>query len=272
VRVRTIQVCFPRRMIYRFLAFRLDGPHRYLFDVYPTTIYASDASNHSLSGPPSPSHEPIPFPSLRAPSPLPPDAPHHSSDTLPPTSAPSDDYSWEWGGFPQRSQVHVQYATLQGPCPPEIVNGAESDEQLSVSQPEEFQRSKSLPPEFELDLPEEAASSLQTSEQLPGQEPVSDIETGYDHGLRTSGRERRSWVRWWRRDSRHPQSVDVRIERPPVRSAASTPLPIVSRVLCSCGSKQVNLKRRRRELHPFMFSLRTRAPAPRLSSHCLHLF
>ncbi|KAI0253971.1 Lipin/Ned1/Smp2-domain-containing protein [Lactifluus subvellereus] len=208
-----------------------DGPHRYLFEVYPTTVYASDTSlklpNPPPSGPSSPSHEPIPFPSLRAPSALPPDALPHSSDTLPQTSAPSDDYSWEWGGFPQRSQVHMQYATLQDPGPPEIVDGGESDGQLPASQPEEFQRSQSLPPEFELDLPEEAASSsLRASEQLPGQEPLSDVETGYDHGLRTSGRERRSWVRWWRRDSRHPQSVDVRIERPPVRSAASTPLPV----------------------------------------------
>jgi hypothetical protein len=257
----------------------LDGPHRSIFEDYPTTLYASDTSLRLLdphtSAPSSPSHELVPFPSLRAPSALPSSAPHHSSDTVSPTSAPSDDYSWEWGGFPQRSQVHMQYPTLPSLGQPKTVDSAETDEQLPGSKPEEFQRSKSLPPELEINLPEEAASpSLQTSEQLPRHEPLSDVETGYDHNLRTSGREHRSWVRWWRRDSRHPQSIGVGIERPSLRNAASTPLPTVSGILCccSCSFQYMNVIRRHREHHSFMFRPRLRARAPRLTSRHLHLF
>jgi hypothetical protein len=47
-----------------------------------------------------PSHTPIPFPNLHPPSALPPDHPHHALVSLSRSSATSDEYSWEWGGFP----------------------------------------------------------------------------------------------------------------------------------------------------------------------------
>lgn len=157
----------------------------------------------------SPSHKPVLFPSLH-PSP---DHPHHTSVSLPRSSDTSDEYSWEWGGFPQRSQIHME-DTHSGTA------GTETDEQLVVSQPGEFQRSKSLPPELERDLAEEVPSiSLQSDEQLNEQELLSDVETGFDHDPML-GRERGSWTRWWRRDNR----VDGRS----LQSAASVPLPTVS--------------------------------------------
>lgn len=147
----------------------------------------------------SPSHKPIPFPSPHTPSALSPDYPHHTSVSLPQSSATSDEYSWEWGGFPQRAQTH----TYSGTAPMETAHGTEIDEQLVVSQSGEFQRSKSLPPELERDLTEEVPSiSLQSDEQLNEQELLSDVETGFDHDLML-GRERGSWARWWRRDNRH---------------------------------------------------------------------
>ncbi|KAH9978528.1 Lipin/Ned1/Smp2-domain-containing protein [Lactifluus volemus] len=198
---------------------------------YPASFYASDTLLRPLdprsSAPSSSSHEPIPFPSLQEPSNFPSGTPLHASDTVSSPSIPSEDYSWEWGGFPQRSPVHIQYPNFPSPSQPKSVDIVEHDEQLpAADQPEEFQRSKSLPPEFELNLSEEASSpALQTSKQLLGQELLSDVETGYGRGMRTSSRERRSWVRWWRRASGHPQSVDVDNERPSLRSAASIPLP-----------------------------------------------
>ena len=217
----------------KFNLFCLDGAHRPVFvESYPASFYAPDTSLSPLdtqsSTPLSPS--PIPFPSLHEPANFPSGTPPHPSDTASLPSAPSDDYSWEWGGFPQRSPLHIQYPNFPSPGQPKSADTVEHDEQLpAAGQSEEFQRSKSLPPEFELNLSEEASSpALQTSKQLLGQELLSDVETGYGRGMRTSSRERRSWVRWWRRDSRHPQSVDVDNERPSLRNAASIPLPTVS--------------------------------------------
>jgi hypothetical protein len=269
---------FPQRMRLLFLTHCLDETHLSLFEDYTTATYASDTSFRLLdphsSAPSSPSHEAIPFPSLRAPSALPSDASHHCLDPAPATSAPPDDYSWEWGGFPQRSQVHMPYPTHPR-RQSKTNNSAEADEQLPANQPEESARSKSLPPEFQPNLPEAALSpTLHASEQLPQHEPLSDVETGYDRGLRTSGRERRSWVRWWRRDSRHPRSVDVGMERPSLRSAASTPLPTVSCGLC-CGGfsiQYMDVIRKHREPYPFMFQLRMSARVRGLTSHHPHIF
>ena len=169
------------------------------------------------------SHKPIPFPSLHPPSALSPDHPHDTSVSLPRSSAASDDYSWEWGGFPQRSQIHME-DTHSGTAPLKTTHGTDADEQLIVGQSGEFQRSKSLPPELERDLTEEVPSiSLQSDEQLNEQELLSDVETGFDHDPML-GRERGSWTRWWRRDNR----VDGRSDRPPLQSATSVPLPSVS--------------------------------------------
>ena len=171
----------------------------------------------------SPSHEPIPFPSLRPSSALSPDHPHHTSVSLPRSSATSDEYSWEWGGFPQRSQIHIEDAH-SGTTHLNTARGAEADEQLVVSQSGEFQRSKSLPPELERDLTEEIPSiSLQSSEQLSEQDLLSDVETGFDYDPMLS-RERGSWTRWWRRDNR----VDGRSDRPSLQNAGSVPLSSVS--------------------------------------------
>lgn len=171
----------------------------------------------------SPSHEPIPFPSLRPSSALSPDHPHHTSVSLPRSSATSDEYSWEWGGFPQRSQIHIEDAH-SGTTQLNTARGAEADEQLVVSQSGEFQRSKSLPPELERDLTEEIPSiSLQSSEQLSEQDLLSDVETGFDYDPMLS-RERGSWTRWWRRDNR----VDGRSDRPSLQNAGSVPLSSVS--------------------------------------------
>lgn len=135
--------------------------------------------------------------------------------------------------------------TLSGTAPLKTMHGMEIDEQLESSQPGEFQRSKSLPPEFELDVTEGVPStSLQLNEQPSGQELLSDVETGFDHDSGMLGRESRSWARWWRRDNRHARRADMRSERPPLQSAASAPLPSVSCILSffSCDSDHVNTK------------------------------
>lgn len=136
----------------------------------------------------------------------------------------------------------MQHPTHSGTAPLKSVHGTEHDEQLVVSEPGEFQRSKSLPPELELDASDGVPStSLQSNEQLNGQEPLSDVEIGFDHDSGMSNQERRSWVRWWRRDSRHPRSIDV---RPSLKSAATTPLPSVSCILSYylCVSDHNNMK------------------------------
>lgn len=191
------------------------------------TSASSNLSDTPCLRPASPSHKPIPFPSLHPPSASLPSPPHHTSISLPQCSATSDEYSWEWGGFPQRSQIRIEY-DFSGTAP-KAAHGTETDVHLVVSQPEEFQRSKILPPEFELDLTQEVPSaSLQLNAQLNGQDLLSDVETGFDHDPNMLGREYRSWARWWRRDNRHPRRVDVHSERPPLQSAVSAPLPSVS--------------------------------------------
>jgi len=135
----------------------------------------------------------------------------------------------------------MEYPTLSDTAPLNA-HGSEADEQLLASQHGEFQRSKSLPPELEHDISERVPSaSLQSEEQINGQEPLSDVETGFNNDSGMSARERRSWVRWWRRDSRHPRSGDLHCERPPLKSAVSTPLPSVSCILsfCICDSHHI---------------------------------
>jgi phosphatidate phosphatase LPIN len=184
----------------------------------------TDACIHTAS----PSNEPIPFPSLHPPSALPPDPPHLNPVSLLRSSATSDEYSWEWGGFPQRSKIRMEY-TVSDTAPVKTAHSTETDEQLVVSQLGEFQRSKSLPPEFELDATEGVAStSRKSNEQLSGPEMLSDVETGFDYDSSMLDRESKSWARWWRRDNRHPRRVDIRSERLPLQSAASEPSPGVS--------------------------------------------
>ncbi len=220
----------------------------------------------------SPSHKPIPFPSLHPPSALSPDHPDHTSVSLPQSSATSDEYSWEWGGFPQRAQIHME-DTHSGTPPLKTARGTEADEQLVVSQSGEFQRSKSLPPELERDLTEEVPSiSLQSDEQLNEQELLSDIETGFDHDPMLS-RQRGSWARWWRRDNRHARRVDGRNDHIPLQSAATAPLPIVSFVCPSILAILITStqQRKHRKLLPPMCRLRTSARVILPSIHYPHL-
>ena len=223
----------------------------------PSTSLSGEVFNTSASSNlASPSHKPIPFPILHPPSGLSPDHPHHTPISLPRSSATSDEYSWEWGGFPQRSQIHME-DTHSDTAPLETACGTEADEQLVVSQSGEFQRSKSLPPELERDLTEEVPLiSLQSNEELNEQEMLSDVETGFDHDPML-GRERGSWTRWWRRDNR----VDVRSDRPPLRSAASAPLANVSFICPSVLAILITFTqiRKPRKLLPPMFRLKTSA-------------
>ncbi|KAH9001995.1 LNS2-domain-containing protein [Lactarius hatsudake] len=169
-----------------------------------------------IAGIPPTSREPIPFPSLR------PDIPIRSSAPLPSTSTPTDDYSWEWGGFPQRSPIGMQYPA---PALLKTLDGTPVDDLATASKHDEFHRSKSLPPEFELDFSDEPPStSPAEAEQIRGLEPLSDVETDFSHGPSSPSQEYRSWVRWWRRDRRLPGGVDVRVERSHLKNAASTPL------------------------------------------------
>jgi hypothetical protein len=181
------------------------------------TVLISDTCSPPAVTPP-PSHEPIPFPSLRVTSVPPSDIPNHPS-------APSDDYSWEWGGFPQRSPIGMQYPV---PTPLQALDGTLADDLVTASKLDDFHRSKSLPPEFELEFSDELPStSLPEAEHLRQLEPLSDLETDYSHGPSSPSQEYRSWVRWWRRDRRLPSGV----ERPPLKAVASTPLPSVSCVM-----------------------------------------
>ena len=264
VRLRTIQVCFPWVMTRLFVTVRIDGSQRSDLRDQNNTVSTSDTvpglpdahpfQNATLS------HEPIPFPSLRPSSVLASDSPHSSSLLL--RSSPmSDEYSWEWGGFPQRSQIRMEHPTLSDTAPLNV-HSSEVDEQLLVSQPGEFQRSKSLPPEFELDISEGVSSISLQSDELNGQEPMSDVETGFDNDSSMSGRERRSWVRWWRRDGKHPRS-DVRLERLPLKSSLSTPLPSVSCIpsFLACDSHCPTTKRNCWELQPSKCQLQTNVRA-----------
>ncbi|KAH9957887.1 Lipin/Ned1/Smp2-domain-containing protein [Russula dissimulans] len=193
---------------------------------HTTAISSSDTSpgmsDTTAFRPASPHHEPIPFPSLCSPSGLPPDHLSHSSLPIAQNSATSDAYSWEWGRFPQRSQIHI-HPTLSDTAP---LKTEPDTEAVEANRSGEFQRSRSLPPEFELDPPEGVVSTLlQSNEQLGGQD-LSDVEGIFDDdgdsGM--SRRERRSWVRWWRHDSKHQRSGGVPFERPPLKNAVSTVL------------------------------------------------
>lgn len=167
----------------------------------------------------------------------------------------------------------MEFPTLSDTAPLNP-DGPELDGQLPASQPTEFQRSKSLPPEFEHDVSEGVPStSLQSDEQPNGQEPLSDVEIGFDKDSGMSGRERRSWVRWWRRDSRHPRSVNVRLDRPPLKSAVSMSSPSVSCIwsLLLCDSHHRTTKRNHGELHPSMGQLQTSVRAKFLAFHYPHL-
>lgn len=276
VRFRTMQVCFPWVMTRPFVTVFTDGSQHSDLRDQSNTVSTSEFAPGLPDADPfqnaTLSHEPIPFPSLPPSSVLPSD-PSHPSSILRRSSPTSDEYSWEWGGFPQRSQIHIEHPTLSDTAPLNV-HDSEVDEQLLVSQPGEFQRSKSLPPEFELDMPEGVSlTSLQSDEQLNGQEPMSDVETGFDNDSSMSGRERRSWVRWWRRDSRHPRSVDVRLERPPLKSSVSTPLPSVSCILSflACDSHCPTTKRNRGKLQPSKCQFQTSVRAKYLSPHRLGL-
>lgn len=219
------------------------------------------------------SHESIPFPTLQPHSASPSDPPLNSSIPLQIRSAASDEYSWEWGGFPQRSQVHMEFPTFSDTAPLNP-HGPEADGQLPVIQPTECQRSKSLPPEFEHDASEGVPSmSLQSDEQPNGQEPLSDVEIGFDQDSGMSGRERRSWVRWWRRDSRHSRSVNVRLDRPSLKSAVSTPSSSVSCIWpsFSCDSHHLTTKRNYGRRHPSMCRLQKSVRAKCPTFHYPHL-
>jgi len=228
----------------------------------PSTLLSGEVLKTSASSNlESPSPKPIPFPSLYPPSVLSPDHPHHTSVPLPRSSATSDEYSWEWGGFPQRSPIHME-DTHSGPAPLKTAHGTEVDELLVVGQSGDFQRSKSLPPELEHNLTEEVPSiSLQSNEQLNEQELLSDVETGFDHDPGMLGQERRSWARWWRRGNRHMRRVDGRSDRPLLQSAASAPLPSVSCSFPIILAILITLtqKRKHRKLLPPMYRLQTSA-------------
>ena len=119
----------------------------------------------------------------------------------------------------------------QAPAPLETLDGTLAND-LATAKPDDFHRSKSLPPEFELDFSDEPTStSPPEAEQLRELEPLSDVETDFGHGPSSSSQEYRSWVRWWRRDHRLPSSVDVRVERPLLKNVASAQLPSVSCIL-----------------------------------------
>ncbi|KAN0129760.1 LNS2 (Lipin/Ned1/Smp2) domain containing protein [Lactarius tabidus] len=163
------------------------------------TLNPHEASERQGAVTPAPSHEPIPFPSLRVTSVPPSDISNHPS-------APSDDYSWEWGGFPQRSPIGMQYPV---PTPLQALDGTSADDLVTASELDDFHRSKSLPPEFELEFSDELPStSLPEAEHLRQLEPLSDVEADYSHGPSSPSQEYRSWVRWWRRDRRLPRGVD----------------------------------------------------------------
>ncbi|KAH8990604.1 Lipin/Ned1/Smp2-domain-containing protein [Lactarius akahatsu] len=116
---------------------------------------------------------------------------------------------------------------MQYPAPAllKTSDGTLVDDLATASKHDEFHRSKSLPPEFELDFSDEPPStSPAEAEQIRGLEPLSDVETDFSHGPSSPSQEYKSWVRWWRRDRRLPGGVDVRVERSHLKNAASTPL------------------------------------------------
>ena len=219
---RTHAITIPRRLVERASnkAVRIYALPNNLsfFNSSPSSIASVTLEGHylisntfvPLAGIPQASQEPIPFPSLRV------------------ESAPPD-YSWEWGGFPQRSPVGTQYPV---PTPLQTLDGALADDLATDSKVDDFHRSQSLHPEFGLEFSDEPPSTLPPeADQLHQLESLSDVETEYGHGPSSPSQEYRSWVRWWRRDRRLPSGVDIRVERPPLKTAATIPLPSVSCIL-----------------------------------------
>ena len=118
------------------------------------------------------------------------------------------------------------------PNPLQTLDGTLADDLATGSKLDDFHRSKSLPPEFELEFSADPSSvSPPEAEQLRRLEPLLDVETDLGHRPSSASQEYRSWVRWWRRDRRLPSSVDVRVERSPSKAVASTPLASVSHAL-----------------------------------------
>ncbi|KAF8274415.1 Lipin/Ned1/Smp2-domain-containing protein [Lactarius quietus] len=97
-----------------------------------------------------------------------------------PLSCSTDDYSWEWGRFPQRSPINMQYPV---PIPLQTLDGTSTDDLAMANKLDDFHRSKSLPPEFELEFSDELPSTSPPEvEQLRQLEPLLDGETDYGHG------------------------------------------------------------------------------------------
>ncbi|KAI0057546.1 LNS2-domain-containing protein [Artomyces pyxidatus] len=172
----------------------------------------------------------VPFPVLRAPS-APPMRPT-------PLAPPASEYSWEWGAFPQKSPVTTKYprTLLQPPLGIEELT-AEAEE---PSTPADFHRSKSLPPELEVDEIEPPPLPTPPETDIDGERSDGALSDGdvEDHRMPerrssvTGEAERRSWVRWWRRSNARTQSVDVRgngvrerkvSDRPALNTVATAP-------------------------------------------------
>ncbi|TFY54890.1 hypothetical protein EVG20_g9528, partial [Dentipellis fragilis] len=126
---------------------------------------------HAPSPPASP--RAVPFP--RAPSePLP-----GSPPCLHPSTSAPDEYSWEWGAFPQKSPMTAQFpnkhkyadiAELEGESD---LSGPEGEKSEVSGSPGDFQRSKSLPPM--LDMEEEKGVVSEPEPEIE-HEPKSDDE------------------------------------------------------------------------------------------------
>lgn len=146
---------------------------------------------------------PIPFPGARAGS-----APPDDQRALIP---PTEEYSWEWGAFPQRSPVKPTFPR-SGRSP----HGAEEDRGLPASVDAvmtDFQRSKSLPPDLEdAGAMSEPEPEVERDEEKSGGEETP-LERAQDRASRGGGRDEKGtgWG-WWRRGgaNNRTQSVDVR--------------------------------------------------------------
>ena len=205
----------------------------------------------------------VPFPNGRADSAPPIESPprqhlHRASTIDVSSSPPADEYMWEWGAFPQKSPMRATFPkTTRSKMAAKAVGlvgdiaemSGESDEEGIH---EEFQRSKSLPPELQVDGSGEVRSDVEKSDD----EPLSDgdgdgqgrLSAGDAAQIQMQNAERTSWVRWWRRGTKtRTQSVDVRSgdsltgprtrkisgkgDRPALKAYNSVPLEVVSLVL-----------------------------------------
>ncbi|KAA1473419.1 LNS2-domain-containing protein [Dentipellis sp. KUC8613] len=193
---------------------------------FPSTSRNTEAPTEH-SAPPSPKlqiHAPsppsspraVPFP--RAPSePLP-----GSPPRLHPSSSAPDEYSWEWGAFPQKSPMtaqfpnkhkHADIAELEGESD---LSGPEGEKSEASGSPVDFQRSKSLPPMLDMEEEKGVVSEPEPEiehEPKSDEEPLSEGEgprSGQLEPRPAEGAGRTSWVRWWRRNKTRTQSVDDR--------------------------------------------------------------